>query len=434
MKMLSISSLARNVKPFSHYRQNKNARSLWSSSGCCAILLPIHLGMNSGKSTTAVLEFANNHFASRIPGWKTDRGRVYIKFGPPDELDSHPAGQTPHEKWRYRFIDGIGPNAVLEFSDPSRTGDYPLTAKLPEIGTSQDGALARFAAQQRTVDVSAPAIPEPGLAPGTYTILPMQVQVDYLHVTTSSTMTNITAQFANRDLQPQLQDGRERSQVKISGRIVTLMNQPVITFEKTIESATPVEQLPSFMQLQSAHQESVPLAPGQYRLSLVAKDPFSGKVNVFETTLDVPGFEDGKLTASSLILADMLERVPARTPAAKFTIADMKVRPRIGGEFSEAEKMGVYLQIYNFGVEATSQKVSGVIEYEIHNADTGEKIMSFSEELDAIPNASASQVTIEKLLPLRDFSPGTYTLNIHIVDRSENQTLERQGTFSVSAP
>src|SRR6266581_6832966 len=88
------------------------------------------------------IAYANEHYASGIPGWKTDRGRIYIMYGPPDENESHPSGGTyerppeegggetstyPFEQWRYRYIDGIGTNIILEFVDPTMTGEYRLT-------------------------------------------------------------------------------------------------------------------------------------------------------------------------------------------------------------------------------------------------------------------------------------------------------------------
>ena len=88
------------------------------------------------------IAYANEHYASGIPGWKTDRGRIYIMYGPPDEIDSHPSGgsyERPHsegggetstfpfEQWRYRYIDGIGTNIILEFVDTTMTGEYHLT-------------------------------------------------------------------------------------------------------------------------------------------------------------------------------------------------------------------------------------------------------------------------------------------------------------------
>src|ERR1700756_946864 len=88
------------------------------------------------------IAYANEHFASGIPGWKTDRGRTYIIWGPADEVDSHPTGGTydrpmeegggstttyPWETWRYRYLEGIGNNVILEFVDPSGSGEYHMT-------------------------------------------------------------------------------------------------------------------------------------------------------------------------------------------------------------------------------------------------------------------------------------------------------------------
>jgi GWxTD domain-containing protein len=88
------------------------------------------------------IAYANEHYATGIPGWKTDRGRIYIMYGPPDEVDSHPkggpykrpdsegGGETfafPFERWGYRYIDGIGNNIILEFVDADMNGEYHLT-------------------------------------------------------------------------------------------------------------------------------------------------------------------------------------------------------------------------------------------------------------------------------------------------------------------
>ncbi|MGH9726650.1 MAG: GWxTD domain-containing protein, partial [Candidatus Acidiferrales bacterium] len=88
------------------------------------------------------IAYTNEHFSSGIPGWKTDRGRIYIMWGPPDEIDSHPSGGSyerpadegggetstyPFEDWRYRYLEGIGENVELEFVDPTMTGEYHLT-------------------------------------------------------------------------------------------------------------------------------------------------------------------------------------------------------------------------------------------------------------------------------------------------------------------
>ena len=88
------------------------------------------------------IAYTNDHYASGIPGWKTDRGRIYIIYGPPDEIESHPSGGTyerpmeegggetstyPFEQWRYRYLEGIGTNIIIEFVDPTMSGEYHMT-------------------------------------------------------------------------------------------------------------------------------------------------------------------------------------------------------------------------------------------------------------------------------------------------------------------
>ncbi len=229
----------------------------------------------------------------------------------------------------------------------------------------------------------------------------MQVRVDYVRVTESSVMANISVQFENRDLQFQFKDGVQKSVVNLLGRISTMTRRPVTTFEKPLEINAPPDMLQKYAQQRSIYQQSVPLAPGRYRLNIVAKDTVSGNMNNYEVALDVPNFEEEKLTSSSLILADTIDKLPTKSiGGGMFAIGDTKVRPRLGTRFTSSEKIGIYLQLYNFAPDPATQKPSGSIEYEIDKAGTNEKVMDFSEELGGIANASASQVTIEKLLPL----------------------------------
>jgi GWxTD domain-containing protein len=80
------------------------------------------------------IAYANDHYTARsgLAGWKTDRGRIYIVYGPPDEIESHPDGggahAFPYEQWMYHLIQGIGNNVIVEFDDPNRTGEYHMTA------------------------------------------------------------------------------------------------------------------------------------------------------------------------------------------------------------------------------------------------------------------------------------------------------------------
>jgi GWxTD domain-containing protein len=380
------------------------------------------------------IAYANESFSSRIPGWKTDRGRIYITFGPPDEIDAHPSGQPfPFEDWRYRYIEGAGNNVNIEFVDTTMTGEYHMAMDPagPGHGTEFE-RLNRFAQLQQPPDVKFKELEDAIGKRTTYGVLPMSVRIDYVRVTESSVMTNISVQFENRDLQFQNTGAVQKSVVHLLGRISTATRQPVTTFEKPLEIDAPPDMLQKYAQQRSLCQQRVVLAPGQYRLNIVAQDTVSGNMNNYEVALDVPNFDESKLASSSLILADTIEKLPARTfGGAMFAIGDAKVRPRLSSKFTSNEKIGIYLQLYNFAPDPATQKPSGSIEYEIDRAGSNEKVMDFSEEIGSIANASASQVTIEKQLPLNSFGFGAYTLKVKATDRNRDQSIQRQGTFTV---
>ena len=438
------------------------------------------------------IAYSNERYASGIPGWKTDRGRIYITFGPPDEIESHPSGGTyqrpqaegggetstfPFEDWRYRYIDGIGNDVNIEFVDPTMTGEYRMTMDPSEKdallyvpnagltlseqlglsdktarfrrtdgthlggdGSSEPASLNQFNRLEQFVKLQKPpAIKFKDLEAIintriTFNVLPMLVRVDYVRITETSVLTNITVQFENHDMQFQSRDGVQKAIVNLFGRVTTMTRRPVTTFEKPLEIIAPADMLERVASQRSLYQQSVPLAPGRYRLNIVAKDIVGGNINNFEIALDVPRFEEDRLASSSLILADTIEKLPTRSiGGSMFAIGDTKVRPRVGDRFKQDEKMGIYFQVYNFMPDEKTQKPSGSVEYEIDKAGAGnEKVLEFSEDLLKIPNVSANQVTIEKLLPLKAFAPGNYILKIRAMDKRANQMVQQQVNFTVN--
>jgi GWxTD domain-containing protein len=367
------------------------------------------------------IAYSNAHFGAVGPGWSSDRGRVYITFGPPDEIDSHPAGlgyERATEFWRYHMIQGIGSNVAIQFIDNGGNGDYRWSrdpAGLPAGPLAQLPSappVLKFKDLENAIGTAS-----------TSNTLPMMIRVDYMRVTDASVMTNITVQFDNRDLQFEASGGGQRSTVNLLGRVSTAARRPVSSFEKPLVIEVPTATIQQVAKQNSVYQESMPLAPGRYRLNIVAKDMVSGRMNVYEVGLEVPRFDAGKLAAGSLVLADTIEKLPARTMGNQmFTIGDTKVRPRLGNSFSPNETLGIYLQVYNFS------SVNGSVQFEIDR--DGVKDMAFSQTAGS---ADAEQLTIAKYLPLNTLEPGNYTLKINITDSNTGQTIARQGDFRITA-
>jgi hypothetical protein len=210
-----------------------------------------------------------------------------------------------------------------------------------------------------------------------------------------------------------------------------LTRRPVNWFEDTVSAEVPSEMLQQAMTGSQVYSKTIPLAPGTYRLNIVAKDVVGNTMNSFEMALNVPHYDEDQLGASSVILADQIERVPTKSiGAGPFVIRSSKVRPRVGDTFKQNETMGIYTEFYNFGMDEKTKKPSGTIEYDVVNA-TNQTVMSQTEDVNSLPNSSAFLVTVEKKLPLKSLPPGKYTLKLKVTDKLKNQSLTPSAQFTV---
>ncbi len=437
------------------------------------------------------IAYANDHYASGIPGWKTDRGMIYIKYGAPDEIDSHPSGGSyerpieegggetstyPFEDWRYRYIEGVGTNIIIEFVDTTMSGEYHFSLDpeekdallyVPGAGLTmaeQMGMADKTQRFQRTDGThlgvgnqplpesmneftrleqyanlqKAPVIKFKDLEAAVnstirYNTLPMQVRADYIRVTDATVLTNITLLFKNNDLNYSTKDKVSKATINLYGRITSLTRKPVNWFEDTVSAQVPAEMLQQAMSGSQIYSKTVPLAPGTYRLNIVAKDTVGNTMNNFEMALNVPHYDEDQLGASSVILADEIERVPTKSiGAGPFVIRSTKVRPRVGDVFKQNESMGIYAEFYNFGMDEKTKKPDGTVEYEVVDAQN-KTVLSQTDDLAAIPNASAFLVTVERKLPLKLLPPGKYTLKLKVTDKLKNQSLTPSAQFTVTS-
>jgi len=438
------------------------------------------------------IAYANEHYASGIPGWKSDRGRIYITFGPPDEIESHPSGGTyerppeegggttstfPFEQWRYRYIDGIGNDVIIEFVDPTMSGEYHMTMDpsekdallyvpgagltlMEQLGLSDktdrfnrtDGThlgvpfggetesmnefnrLERFAKLQQAPKVKFTDLEAQVNSRITYNVLPVKVRVDYFPVTDASVLTYVTVQFDNKDLQFQAKEGVQKAVVNIYGRITTMTRRMAVNpFEDTVTVDAPTEFLQDYAKNRSIYQKTVPLAPGTYRLNVVCKDVVAGNMANYEVAIQVPRLNEDKASTSTLVLADMIENVNTRSiGTGMFVVGGKKVRPRVDEIFKRDEKMGIYMKVYNLGSDENTHKPVGEVEYSLIKKGSNETVASFKENLSDLPDASATQVTLEKFLNLKGLDPGQYTVKLKITDKTKNQVLTPSADFTVT--
>jgi GWxTD domain-containing protein len=437
------------------------------------------------------IAYTNEHYASGIAGWRTDRGRIYIMYGKPDDLESHTQGETwnrpldqgggqtqtyAYEDWTYHYIEGIGENVELEFVDPSGTGEFRLTTDpsekdamlyVPGAGltlaeqqgmsskaarfTNTDGthmAPSPYGARSSNLDEfsrleleakiwTPPAVKFKDLeAVVSSRIVRDQIKFDYrfdfMRVAGDTVLVPITIQIPNNQLSFQSKDGVHTATLNLFARVSSLSGRTVQTFEDTIRKDFPDSLLQGSLRSSSIYQKAVPLRPGLYRLDVVLKDTTSNNIGVVNTRLAVPPFDDDKLQASTLILADEISPVASKDIGlGMFVIGSMKVRPKLDQSFLATQPIGVYFQIYNLKIDDNTHKNNASIEIKILQGDQAIKqVVQSSEQL----HQSGEQLTVQESLPAQTLAPGKYRLEIKTTDAVSNQSITRTADFTVTAP
>jgi GWxTD domain-containing protein len=440
------------------------------------------------------IEYANEHYAAGMPGWMTDRGRIYIVYGPPDEIESHPSGGSynrpmeegggetstfPFEDWRYRYIEGIGQEVIIEFVDDCQCGAYEMTMdrskkdallhtpgggqtlyeQMGQANKSQrfNGGLESLGPGPMSASLEskefdrleqfaklnqAPAIKFKDLAEQvghhiTYNPMPFDVRVDFVRITSDMVLVPVTVQIRNRDITFANKEGVQHGVVNIFGRISKLSGKVAQTFEDTVVADVPAELLPRETENSKIYAKSVPLSPGRYKLDVVVKDVNGDRVGTKSMAVTVPGFSDEKLTNSSLILADMVEPVPTNSiGTGMFVIGTTKVRPRVAtadgkpASFKRGQKVNFWMQVYNLSVDGKTHKPSATFEYDIVNSATNKAVVHAVESSEKMGNIG-DQVTLHKEVAAANLDPGMYKIEIKVSDNISKQTVDPSATFAV---
>ena len=442
----------------------------------------------------ARIAYANEHFAAGIPGWKTDRGRMYIMFGKPDEIESHPSGgsydrpmeegggQTstyPFEDWRYRYLEGVGQEIIIEFVDTCMCGEYHMTIDRGEkdalqhvpgagqtlyeqmgmanrsdrftggletlgggpfsqnLQSKQFDRLETYSKLMKPPAVKFKDLEEVVSHKISVNLMPFDVRADFIRVTGDTVLVPVTIQVKNRDVTFVNKDGVQRGTINIFGRVTTLTGRVAQTFEDTVQNDVPAELLPKVAENSSVYWKALPLRPGRYRFDIVVKDVNGDRVGTWNKGIVVPDYADDKLSASSLIVADQMEAVPMKNVGTgNFVIGTTKVRPRVAGAdgkpviFKRNQKVNFWMQIYNLSVDDKTHKPSATVQYEVVNAATNKAVVHTIESTEQMGNVG-DQVTLQKTLSAANLGPGVYRIQIKVDDKLSKQMVDPTATFAV---
>ena len=440
------------------------------------------------------IAYSNERYASGIPGWKSDRGRVYIVFGEPAEIESHPSGGTyerlpwegggttstyPFERWRYRHIDGIGDDVEIEFVDASMSGEYRMAMSADEkdalmmvpgagltlneqLGISNRADRPYFnptnandpskTGYLRAKDMPfermnqyfslfrPPQIKFDDLKAlvttnVTYNTLPFYVRTDFIRLGSDKVLVPITLELYNRELEFKKELDFNRAIVNVYGIVTGLTGRILSEFEHTITNEYLDDHFEQGKQSRSIFQKIVALPPGQrFKLDLVVKDVNSEKTGVYSRGMAVPKFDGEALQTSSIILANSISPVPTNIDQLEqFMLGDLKVQPNVRSEYTLGQMLIPYVQVYNATIDQTSLKPELEVTFAVKS---GGKVVESMQDLagGTIQFFSGQRIVVIGKIPLKEIAIGKYTLEISVTDRISSQTAMAATDFSVKEP
>jgi GWxTD domain-containing protein len=428
--------------------------------------------------------YANEHFSSGIPGWKSDRGRIWIMYGKPDERETHPMGGQyerpsyegggststyPFEIWFYRYIAGVGSGVEIEFVDPTGSGEYriarnpnekdallyvpgaglTLSEQLglsdksdrvayangignPNYQREQDSPFSRL---QLIADLSRPPqvkFNDLATAVNTGVIeenpLNFDVRVDFFRQSDERVITAFTIQAENRDLVFQDSGGLQQARMNIFGRITSVAGRRVGIFEDPVVTTATPQELTEAKDRKSAYQKALPLPPGTYKVDVIVRDVASGATGIRHIGFTVPRYDQQKLSTSTLVLAAKMESMIDKPAVGQFVIGNTKVIPNVSALYHQGQPVGVFMQVYNAGIDQTTLRPSVDVEYAL--LKDGKEVGKQAEDWRGMSD-SGQRLTLARLIDTRPLAPGEYEIAIRIRDRVSGQTLSPTAKFTV---
>ena len=429
------------------------------------------------------IAYANEQFTSGIPGWNTDRGRIYIAWGKPDSIESHPAGGSydrpswegggstttyPFEVWFYRHLDNVGDGIEIEFVDPTGTGEYRMARNANEkdallmvpgaglttaesLGLSnradrisginggnymreQDMPFRRLeimTALQRPPQVKFSDLA--GIAGGDSGVLdnnplPFDLRVDFFRQSDDRVVATFTVQADNRDLNFKDEGGLQTARMNIFGRVTAVSGKRSGIFEDSVTTNATTAELVELKERKSVYQKAIALTPGTYKVDVVVRDVGTGNKGIVSHGFTVPRYDEKKLSTSTLIIASKLRTTTETDIGAAFVIGNAKVIPNLSGRFKQGQEVGVYMQVYNAGIDQTTLRPAVDVDYVL--VKDGKEVLRQPEDWTGLSD-SGQRLTLARLLPTDRLPLGDYELKVVTKDRVGGQIVENKGKFSI---
>jgi len=388
------------------------------------------------------IAIANERFTTATIGWRTDRGKMYIRFGQPDNIDHNDsAGSTtmrsgenhmtvPFETWEYRNIPGIG-YVKMTFVDRKMNGNYELTLNpadklakfsnedlalvtsdpnnlttLTETPDSADWAnrVNQYIAIQRPPEIRFKDLKALVNVRLTYNVLPFSVRLDTLRGPGEKSVVPITFEFDPAGIAlKDGPDGRE-GHVNVYGVVTDLSGRAAYEFEDAVT-----------LRDSKYFQRFVALDPGRYKLTAVVKDVATGNTGTHDQVIAIPRPQQ-KMATSSLMLADVVvPAAPSETMLDNFVISRYKVRPLVKLEISRTVPLGLYQEVYGVSNDVTAA-------VQVFRKAGGAEVLNVPVPAEDLSTRYNDRLLFAKTLHIADLQPGDYVVRLTFTDKDKNET------------
>jgi len=436
-------------------------------------------------------EFKEEHFrrinyANRMfgwgepkPGWKTDRGKIYIILGEPHSIDRYEEVKqvANTEVWFYQGEYGYGlPNAFnVAFFQRDRIGGYELYSPVTDgpqsliigyFGDQSGTRTARRAAYTKLYQLA------PSLAHVSLSLIPSEAPTDFSPSFFSEVLLSNISQLPhkrvedlwaekllryrdiveveysanyidNDSLVRVIQDksgiffvhyavepkrltldfyqDNYYTNLEINANITDLEGNTIFQYEKTVPFNFNKEQLDDIKTSLFSFQDMFPLTEGDYRFNLLIKNTVSKEFTSLEKTISIP--ESPSLQMGPLIIGYKVKKISSQGNIRPFQIGDLQIYPSPRNDFLPEDKLYILFQIY--GLDEDLQKNGS---WEINFTKEEEKFFTRSRKLDEIEN---TDFFLEEF-SLTDFPPAIYEIKVSLFDKDNKEVLFEKDHFYIT--
>lgn len=409
------------------------------------------------------IAYANEHFTAGTPGSKTERGRIYVLYGPPSRVDAHPMGGRyqkpawqggdtittyPFEIWEYNYIPGIGNDITLEFVDRTSTGQYilemdpnrkdafflmrdpvPLQRGFTRFKETPFERLSVWAKLQAPPPLRFPKLKEEVAARVTYAQLPFQSSTGHIKVSESSYLGLLTLRLKNSDLLFYGMNQEYRADAQLYVQVSDMNRAMVYEFDDVLSAHAGEQPLADVLKGQTYYQRFIPLKAGRYKLQLLLRDPMAQKATSREMAMAIPQGSTLEPEASSIILADIIQKAPPdRMKLDPFVLGHLRVVPNLRGYFTSKDMLGLYVEFYNLQLDASEQQPSVNIDsYFCDGKERGATLPKSNENLQV----DGTSILFNKGIPLVGLTPGKHRICLEMNDLLAQKRAAARAEFEI---